>query len=87
LASELCLKQGQQLLDIPCGFGRHAVEFSKRGYKVTCIDISHTFISALIQKIKSHKLSVEAIQADILIVNLSQNYSVALKGVIRLLEN
>ncbi len=45
LLSELNLKQGQYLLDIPCGFGRHSIEFAKRGYQVTGIDISQTFIT------------------------------------------
>ncbi len=29
--NELNLHKGQHILDIPCGYGRHAIEFAKRG--------------------------------------------------------
>ncbi|MBA3693893.1 MAG: methyltransferase domain-containing protein [Acidobacteria bacterium] len=75
LLSELNLKQGQYLLDIPCGFGRHSIEFAKRGYQVTGIDISQTFITGLTDKIKSEKLHIKAVQADILTIQLNQKFS------------
>lgn len=40
LARHLNLKQGEKLLDVPCGTGRHCAEFAKKGLKVTGIDIS-----------------------------------------------
>ena len=52
LADELDLKQGNHLLDIPCGSGRHSVELAKRGFTVTGVDISQTFINGLAEKIK-----------------------------------
>jgi len=35
---------GAQVLDIPCGNGRHAIELAGRGYKLTGIDLSEEFI-------------------------------------------
>jgi cyclopropane fatty-acyl-phospholipid synthase-like methyltransferase len=78
LIDELNLKQGQFLLDVPCGFGRHSIEFAKRGLNVTGIDISQTFIAGLTEKIKSHKLNIAAIQADILSMQLTQKFSGAI---------
>lgn len=75
LADELNLKQGQCLLDIPCGFGRHSIEFAKLGFNVTGVDISQTFINSLTEKIKTEKLSVTAIQGDILTLQLNKKYS------------
>ncbi len=75
LVTELNLQEGQHLLDIPCGFGRHAIEFSKRGFNVTGIDISETFIKGLTEKIISEKLNIKAIQADILAIQLNQKFS------------
>jgi cyclopropane fatty-acyl-phospholipid synthase-like methyltransferase len=60
LLSELNLQKGQHILDIPCGFGRHAIELSKRGFNVTGIDISETFIKGLTEKIISEKLNIKA---------------------------
>ena len=75
LESELNLRQGQHILDIPCGFGRHAIELSKRGFAVTGIDISETFINGLTEKINLQRLNIKAIQADILAVNLQEKFS------------
>lgn len=78
LLSELNLQQGQQILDIPCGFGRHSIELSKRGFNVTGIDISERFIKSLRERIISERLNIKAIQADILAVQLSEKFSGAL---------
>ncbi|MDQ6755815.1 MAG: methyltransferase domain-containing protein, partial [Bacteroidota bacterium] len=78
LTDELKLKPAQHLLDIPCGFGRHSIEFEKRGFNVTGIDISQTYISALKQKIKSDNLNINAVHTDILTMSLSQKFSGAI---------
>ncbi len=78
LEQELNMKQGQNLLDVFCGFGRHAIEFAKRGFNVTALDISKTYINALSEKIKLNKLPINTIQADILTVNLNQTFSGAI---------
>jgi cyclopropane fatty-acyl-phospholipid synthase-like methyltransferase len=75
LLSELHLQKGQRILDIPCGFGRHAIEFSKNGLNVTGIDISETFIKGLTEKVISEKLNIKAIQADILTVQINEKFS------------
>ena len=38
--------QGGELLDVPCGGGRHAVALASRGYQITGVDISSTFLRA-----------------------------------------
>lgn len=75
LLSEFDLQQGQHILDIPCGFGRHAVELAKRGFSITGIDISQTFIQGLTEKINSERIDIKAIQADILSVQLNEKFS------------
>ena len=75
ILSELNLQKGQHILDIPCGFGRHAIEFSKKGFYVTGIDISETFIKGLAEKIISEKLNIQAIRADILSIQIKEKFS------------
>lgn len=75
LLSELDLQRGQRILDIPCGFGRHAIELSKRGFNVTGIDISETFIKGLTGKIIAEKLNIKTIRADILAIQLKERFS------------
>jgi len=37
---------GANLLDIPCGSGRHSVELARRGYRMTGIDLSAEFLNS-----------------------------------------
>ena len=37
--------KGGRILDVPCGVGRHAIPFARRGYNVTGVDFSPVFIS------------------------------------------
>lgn len=41
----LALSPGARLLDIPCGGGRHSIEFARRGHIVTGFDISTEFLA------------------------------------------
>ena len=36
------LEPGGRVLDAPCGFGRHSIEFARLGYQVTGVDFSET---------------------------------------------
>lgn len=38
------LAPGTCVLDAPCGFGRHSVEFARRGFRVTGVDFNETEI-------------------------------------------
>lgn len=45
LDSVLQLPSGAKILDVPCGVGRHSLQFARRGYQVTGIDISSACLS------------------------------------------
>jgi SAM-dependent methyltransferase len=45
LERALDIDAGAQLLDVPCGNGRHAIELASRGYKMTGLDLSEEFIA------------------------------------------
>ena len=59
LLSEFNLQPGQHILDIPCGFGRHTVELAKKGFSITGVDISQTFVESLTEKINAEKLNIK----------------------------
>jgi SAM-dependent methyltransferase len=44
LERELASAPGRDLLDVPCGNGRHALELSRRGHRLTGLDISREFV-------------------------------------------
>ncbi len=75
LVDVLNLKPGQRILDIPCGYGRHSIELSKKGFTVTGIDISARFIKGLTEKVNAEKLNIKAVRADILKIQLNEHFA------------
>jgi SAM-dependent methyltransferase len=45
LERKLAIAPGAHLLDVPCGNGRHSIEFAGRGYRVTGLDLSEEFLA------------------------------------------
>ncbi len=46
LLRRLRMARGARVLDVPCGFGRHAVLLARRGYRVTGVDIGREVLAA-----------------------------------------
>jgi len=40
----LDLKGNERILDLACGFGRHALSFARKGFRVTGVDITKAYI-------------------------------------------
>ncbi|WP_246859450.1 cyclopropane-fatty-acyl-phospholipid synthase family protein [Spirosoma sp. KCTC 42546] len=55
------IKPGNTLLDIPCGYGRHAIELAKRGVQVTGVDIFTEFLQTLQKRAVIEQVSVNII--------------------------
>ncbi|AUD07220.1 class I SAM-dependent methyltransferase [Spirosoma pollinicola] len=74
LIETMGIKPGNSILDIPCGYGRHALELAKRGLQVTGIDISAEFLQMLRKQAGADKLSVHVIQGDILTTDVGYSF-------------
>jgi cyclopropane fatty-acyl-phospholipid synthase-like methyltransferase len=74
LVQQLGVEKGAAILDIPCGFGRHAIDLAQRGFKVTGVDISARFVKNLNEKVKAENLNIQVIEADVLELKLSQQF-------------
>ena len=72
------LQPNDAVLDLMCGYGRHALELSKRGYPVTAIDNSKEYIAEINEKATAENLPVESLAAGALDVSLSQQYKAIL---------
>lgn len=60
----LSLKSSQQLLDLGCGSGRHASELSRRGYHVTCLDLSSVLLELAQKKYATQECCLRFVRAD-----------------------
>jgi D-alanine-D-alanine ligase len=58
------LPAGARVLDAPCGFGRHSVEFARRGYQVTGVDFNETELERARQAAAAAGVSVSLVCAD-----------------------
>ncbi|MDD3626657.1 MAG: class I SAM-dependent methyltransferase, partial [bacterium] len=59
------LKPGSNVLDFPCGVGRHSIVFSKLGYDVTGVDITEKYLKKAVLRSRKEKVKVEFKKGDI----------------------
>jgi SAM-dependent methyltransferase len=60
----LDLNPEHSILDIPCGFGRHCIFLTKKGYKVTGMDNHPVQVKAAYDTMKVHKVGFPIIRTD-----------------------
>ena len=88
----LCgLKGNERILDLACGFGRHSLEFARRGFSVVGADITEIYIDDAKNTAKEMGLSnTEFICCDIRDIAYKDEFDVVLNladGAIGYLEN
>ncbi len=59
------LQPGSKVLDIMCGYGRHAIALAEKGIDVTAIDNLADYIDEIKQTVKEKSLPVKAVKADV----------------------
>jgi SAM-dependent methyltransferase len=59
------LKPGMNVLDLCCGEGRHCIEFARRGYNVTGVDITLPYLEKAEQNIAEAGLDVRIVNSDV----------------------
>ena len=59
LMERMGLASGARVLDVGCGFGRHAIELARRGFAVTGIDASAAMIAAAREKAAAAGVTVD----------------------------
>jgi 2-polyprenyl-3-methyl-5-hydroxy-6-metoxy-1,4-benzoquinol methylase len=58
------LRPPADVLDVACGAGRHSLEFARRGFGVTGIDISPFYIDTARHRAERDELSIEFMRRD-----------------------
>ena len=90
IVSALRLRGGERILDLACGFGRHALELARRGYAVTGVDITPEYIRYASAQAEKEGLTAQFFCKDIREVTYCQEFDVVLNladGAIGYLED
>lgn len=86
----LQLQGPERILDIACGFGRHALELARKGYSVVGVDITPEYIEEARKRVRESRLEAKFICADLRDVSFHKEFDVVLNladGAIGYLEN
>jgi len=60
------LQPGSSVLDIMCGYGRHAIVLAEKGINVTAVDNLREYIDELTETARNKNLPIHAIEADVI---------------------
>lgn len=72
----LNLSPGITLLDVACGFGRHAIEFAKRGVRVTGVDISADLINYAKEESSVQRVNINWVCGDARVMDWNERFDV-----------
>lgn len=61
---EIGFNKALKILDVGCGTGRHAVELSKRGYRITGIDLSESQLARAREKAAQQGVRIDFLKLD-----------------------
>lgn len=64
LLALMCLKESATVLDLACGPGRHALELAQRGFRVTGVDRTESYVREAKNEAIKNDLDVEFVLAD-----------------------
>lgn len=64
IAKSLALPPGGAVLDLACGYGRHAIEMSQRGFQATGLDLSLPLLIKAADEAQKRGLTVNFMHAD-----------------------
>lgn len=86
----LDLKGGEKILDLACGFGRHAIELARRGCHVVGVDITNEYVQEARKQANEKGVEAEFFCADLRDLHYKADFEVVLNladGAIGYLED
>lgn len=75
---EIDFNKSFRILDVGCGTGRHSIELTGRGYKITGIDLSISMLRQAREKAKALKLEIDFQQHDARNLPFNKDFDVAI---------
>ena len=78
IENELHFDKSLKLIDIGCGTGRHSIELTKRGYRVTGVDLSDSLLARAKEKAKAQNVQIDFQKHDARKLPFVNEFDVAL---------
>jgi len=72
------LQPGNKVLDLMCGYGRHAIALAKKGIHVTAVDNLYDYIGEIEKTAELEQLPLKAIQADVINFRVDEMFDLAI---------
>jgi SAM-dependent methyltransferase len=72
------VQKDAKILDLMCGYGRHALELARRDCDVTAVDNLDEYIDEIEANALKQNLPVRTMKADVLGMELGENYDAAI---------
>lgn len=72
------LEPGNKVLDLMCGYGRHAIALAQKGIAITAVDNLDEYIREITETAKKESLLLEAVKQDAVNFKSSEQYDLAL---------
>jgi len=69
---------GAQVLDAPCGFGRHTLALARRGFRVTGVDVSGTELDRARERARAARVAPTLVQQDLRDLEFAGEFDLAL---------
>jgi len=70
----LGVSQGARILDLCCGYGRHSLELSRRGYEVIGLDLSELFLHMAKKEAGAEGTKLNLVRADVRHIPFKENF-------------
>jgi len=72
------LQPGSKVLDLMCGYGRHAIALAKKGIVVTAVDNLGDYIDEIKQVAEKDNLPLQAVKHDVITYPLETDFNLAI---------
>ena len=72
------LQPGSKVLDLMCGYGRHAIALAKKGIVVTAVDNLGDYIDEIKQVAEKDNLPLQAVKHDVITYPLDADFDLAI---------
>ncbi len=72
------LREGQKVLDLMCGYGRHAIPLSRRGFPTTAVDNLPEYIDEISRQASEENLPLSGLCTRVVDMELTQTYDAAI---------